>query len=150
MSTRDTSSPAAALQRLAEKQPEHVLLIADGEAWTTKRVATETARIAAGVAAGVRPGERVALHLYNTMPAALTLLACAWTVAGVPDGELGQRVGAVFVLNRDADLDDIVERQAGTGGVQAARTLPPGRVDPRNALSKVDRKSVTDLLSESS
>lgn len=77
MSEPQVSPPVAALLRRASEDPDRVVLVADGEHWTSGRLVDESARLAAGlVARGVRPRDRVALHLHTTLQAALAYLAC--------------------------------------------------------------------------
>ncbi|MET1027319.1 MAG: class I adenylate-forming enzyme family protein [Dongiaceae bacterium] len=56
---------------------DRLALYKDGESWTYRRLLTEADRLAAGfAAAGVRAGDRVALHLANGPEIALAYLAC--------------------------------------------------------------------------
>ena len=56
---------------------DSVAIIKDGERWTKMRLAREADRLAAGLAnAGVRPGDRVALHLRNGPEMAVAYFAC--------------------------------------------------------------------------
>lgn len=77
MSDARLSAPIEALLHLAADDPERVVLVQDGERWTAARVAVESARVASGLARrGVRPRDRVALHLHNTVETARAYLAC--------------------------------------------------------------------------
>ncbi|HEY2430148.1 MAG TPA: hypothetical protein VGI06_14515, partial [Acidimicrobiales bacterium] len=73
--------------------------------------------------------------------------ACA--VVGVPDGRLGERVGAVVQLVPGAAGDG--DRLAAHCGAELARYKVPERwvfVDelPRNSMGKVQRRSLSDLF----
>jgi long-chain acyl-CoA synthetase len=71
------SPPVRALLRQAEETPDRTVLVADREKWTSRRLAEQAGRLAAGLAArGVKPGDRVALHMQNTVEAVLGYLAC--------------------------------------------------------------------------
>jgi len=77
MADRGLSAPVADLLRQAEQVPDRVAVIAGGEGWTVSRLAEQSSRLAAGMARyGVRPGDRVALHMHNVVEAALAYLAC--------------------------------------------------------------------------
>jgi long-chain acyl-CoA synthetase len=96
------SPPVAALLQLAAEMPGHVALVGGDETWTYQRLAERSLQVASGLAAqGVGPGDRVALHLWNTPEAVLAYLACL-------------RLGAVTVpLNTrlaPPELQDLAER----------------------------------------
>lgn len=77
MTERGLSAPVAALLRQAEQVPDRVAVITGDEGWTVSRLADQSNRLAAGMAEhGVKPGDRVALHMHNVVEAALTYLAC--------------------------------------------------------------------------
>ena len=70
-------TPLDALLREAETRPNHVAFIADGTIWSYRRLATEIERTARAMAArGVRPGDRVALHMANVPEMAIACYAC--------------------------------------------------------------------------
>lgn len=70
-------SPVAELLRRSRDEPSRVALVAEDRAWSCAQLAAASARVAAGLLGrGVRVGDRVALHLYNTSDAVLALLAC--------------------------------------------------------------------------
>ncbi|MGH3168343.1 MAG: class I adenylate-forming enzyme family protein [Trebonia sp.] len=69
--------PVRALLRQAEESPDQTVLVAGQDKWSSQRLAGQSGRLAAGLAGrGVRPGDRVALHMHNTAAAALAHLAC--------------------------------------------------------------------------
>lgn len=71
------SPPVRALLRQAEETPDRTVLVTGHEKWSSRRLAEQAGRVAAGLAArGVKPGDRVALHMHNTAEAALGYLAC--------------------------------------------------------------------------
>jgi acyl-CoA synthetase (AMP-forming)/AMP-acid ligase II len=70
-------TPIGALYRQVESRPKHVAFIAGEEIWTYQRLATEAERAArAFIARGVRPGDRVALHMANLPEMAVAYYAC--------------------------------------------------------------------------
>ena len=77
-STNDRlSPPVLALLRQAEDTPDRTVLVTGQDKWTSQRLAEQTGRVAAGLAArDVKPGDRVALHMHNTVEAVLSYLAC--------------------------------------------------------------------------
>ncbi|MFD8723528.1 class I adenylate-forming enzyme family protein [Streptomyces sp. NPDC059629] len=78
------SPPLRALLRRAEDAPDEVALVADGEEWTPQRLLQVSGRVAAGLAArGVGPGDRVAVHMFNTAETVVSYLACLWLGATV-------------------------------------------------------------------
>jgi long-chain acyl-CoA synthetase len=79
MSTQTDTSPVRALLRQAEETPDRTVLVTGQEKWSSRRLAEQAGRLAAGLAArDVKPGDRVALHMDNTAEAALGYLACFW------------------------------------------------------------------------
>jgi acyl-CoA synthetase (AMP-forming)/AMP-acid ligase II len=62
---------------LAHRRPANVLFLAGEESWNARRVASEALQLAHGMlAAGVKPGDRVAMQVANRPEAAVILLAC--------------------------------------------------------------------------
>jgi long-chain acyl-CoA synthetase len=71
------SPPVRALLQQAEGCPDMTVLVAGQDKWSSKRLAEQAGRLAAGLAdRDVRPGDRVALHMHNTAEATLAHLAC--------------------------------------------------------------------------
>lgn len=96
------SPPLQALLRRAEATPDEVALVADGEEWTAARLLHISGRVAAGLAArGVGPGDRVALHMYNTVEAAVSYLSCSW---------LGATVVPLNTRLATPELEDLIRR----------------------------------------
>lgn len=76
-------TPLDALLSRAERAPDATALVAAGQRWSCDRLAAESARLAASFRArGVRPGDRVALQMYNVPEAVLAYLAC-WRTGAV-------------------------------------------------------------------
>jgi acyl-CoA synthetase (AMP-forming)/AMP-acid ligase II len=72
-----TEGIASRIFALARRRPASVLFLAGEESWTATRVASEALQLAHGMlAAGVKPGDRVAMQLGNRPEAAVVLLAC--------------------------------------------------------------------------
>ena len=95
-------TPITALQHQAETHPESTAFIMDGDVWSYARFATEVDRLARGlVGRGLRPGDRVALHLWNGPEIAIAYHACF-------------RIGAIAApLNtrlKSAELDSLLRR----------------------------------------
>jgi acyl-CoA synthetase (AMP-forming)/AMP-acid ligase II len=73
-------------------------------------------------------------------------------VAGYPDKELGQRVGALIVLDGRASPVPSAAEIRNWAGQRLADYKVPERVTvvravPRNALMKIDRAAITTMLS---
>lgn len=78
-----TPTPVDALLSRAERTPDMVAVIADGERWSCARLVAESARLADAMRIrGVAPGERVALHMRNRPELALAYLAC-WCIGAI-------------------------------------------------------------------
>jgi long-chain acyl-CoA synthetase len=95
-------SPLARLRQRSRDTPQRPAMVAGDRTWTCAQLDGGSARVAAGLRArGVRPGDRVALHLHNSADAVVALLACL-------------RAGAVAVpLNTQLttpELRDLTER----------------------------------------
>jgi crotonobetaine/carnitine-CoA ligase len=105
------------LTRRAAQRPDHPLLIwapADGpeKTWTYAAFVQAVACLAGGLAArGIRPGDRVLLHLENCPEALLARFACAW---------LGAICVATNALAAGPELAGLAE----TVGPRAAITQP--------------------------
>jgi long-chain acyl-CoA synthetase len=70
-------TPIEALYRLAQTRPSQAAMIAGDRYWTYARLVSETERLAkAMVARGVKPGDRVALHMANLPQMVLAYYAC--------------------------------------------------------------------------
>ncbi|MCA6110881.1 class I adenylate-forming enzyme family protein [Bradyrhizobium cenepequi] len=61
----------------AQARPKSTAFIFHGEAWTYERISTESGALARGMAArGVKPGDRVALHMMNRPEFIIAYYAC--------------------------------------------------------------------------
>ena len=94
--------PVDGLRLDALPRTDTLVFISNNDPWTLARLAWEVDRFAAGlVAFGIRPGERVALHLRNGREIAIGYLACF-------------RIGAVAApLNlrfKQPELEDVLRR----------------------------------------
>ncbi|MBV8458123.1 MAG: acyl--CoA ligase [Acetobacteraceae bacterium] len=70
-------APISMLDQWAKSRPRHVAFIARNEIWTYQRLAAEADRAARGfLARGVRPGDRVALHMANLPEMIVAYYAC--------------------------------------------------------------------------
>jgi long-chain acyl-CoA synthetase len=72
-----TASPLSVLSERAIAAPDEIVLIAGDTRWTAGSLLHGTQRLAAALASrGVRPGDRVAIHMYNIAETAIAYLAC--------------------------------------------------------------------------
>ena len=70
-------TPIAALIQQAQARPKATAFIFHGKVWTYEKIATESERLARGmVARGVKPGDRVALHMMNRPEYIVSYYAC--------------------------------------------------------------------------
>ena len=70
-------TPVGALMHQAQTRPRSAAFVFHDEAWTYQRLAIEAEQLARGMAArGVRPGDRVALHLLNRPETIVAYYAC--------------------------------------------------------------------------
>src|SRR6201994_1266283 len=70
-------TPLQALSLQARLRPEGTAFIFHDEVWTYKRLAEQSEQVAHGlVANGVRPGDRVALHMLNRPEIIVAYYAC--------------------------------------------------------------------------
>jgi long-chain acyl-CoA synthetase len=70
-------TPISALFRQADNRPDHAAFTAAGEVWSYRRLATEAERLAWALhELGLRPGDRVALHMMNLPELAVAYYAC--------------------------------------------------------------------------
>src|ERR1700755_678705 len=70
-------APLQALLSQARSRPDATAFIFHGDVWTYRRLAEESQRVAHGLAAnGVKPGDRVALHMLNRPEIIVTYYAC--------------------------------------------------------------------------
>ncbi len=70
-------TPLQALTRQAQSRPEGTAFIFHEDVWTYRRLARESERVAHGlVAKGVKPGDRVALHMLNRPEIIVAYYAC--------------------------------------------------------------------------
>lgn len=133
---------AGMLGHAAEAFPDRPYLITDDRTWTYRQMADWSASVAAGlVAAGVRPGEQVALVMANYPAfAALKFAIAAVGAVAVPVNILNRRDELAYVLRqsravmlvtmdlfRDLDylamLDEIVPDWAAQGGGESLPDL---------------------------
>jgi acyl-CoA synthetase (AMP-forming)/AMP-acid ligase II len=83
MASSELPTPLEALLARAKRSPEATALIAGGERWSCARLVAESARVADGFQSlGIRPGDRIALHMLNIAEAALAFLAC-WRAGAI-------------------------------------------------------------------
>jgi acyl-CoA synthetase (AMP-forming)/AMP-acid ligase II len=74
---------AGALNRSCELYPEKTAVVAGDESWTYGSLAATADQLAAGLLqAGIRPGDRVALHFLNCPELVLCDYAC-FTIGAV-------------------------------------------------------------------
>ncbi len=133
---------AGMLDHAAEAFPDRPYLITDDRTWTYRQMADWSASVAAGlVAAGVRPGEQVALVMANYPAfAALKFAIAAVGAVAVPVNILNRRDELAYVLRqsravmlvtmdrfRDLDylamLDEIAPGWAAQGGGESLPDL---------------------------
>jgi long-chain acyl-CoA synthetase len=70
-------TPIAALTQQAQARPKATAFIFHGKVWTYEKILTESERLARGmVAHGVKPGDRVALHMMNRPEYIVAYYAC--------------------------------------------------------------------------
>src|ERR1700759_4115744 len=78
-----TITPTAALMRHVQTRPNSAAFIFHEEVWTYERLAVQAERLACGLAArGVRPGDRVAVHMMNRPEMIVVYYACFKLGAG--------------------------------------------------------------------
>ena len=71
------TTPMGALLRQAQTRPTRTAFIFQGETWTYGRLAAEAEHLACGLAArGVKPGDRIALHMMNRPEMIVAYYAC--------------------------------------------------------------------------
>src|SRR3546814_113807 len=133
------------LTRRAAERPDHPVLIwASGEGpektWTYASFVHEVACLAGGLSArGIRPGDRVLLHVENCPEALLARFACAW-------------LGAICVATNAMAAGPELAGLAETVRPRAAITQPKfsdlvaSHVDGLDwiAVTETDRKSVVE------
>ncbi len=99
-----TMTPTDALTHQAKSQPERTAFIFHDEAWTYRRLADEATRVAHGlVAAGVKAGDRVALHMMNRPEMLIAYFACL---------RLGAIAAPLRTAFKFAELAPILQRLA--------------------------------------
>ena len=70
-------TPAGALMHQVQTRPKSAAFVFHGEVWTYERLAAESESLARGLAVrGVRPGDRVALHMMNRPELIVAYYAC--------------------------------------------------------------------------
>ena len=75
--TPTTMTPIGALMHQVLTRPKSPAFIFHGKTWTYERLAAEAERLARGLAArGVKPGDRVALHMMNRPEILVAYYAC--------------------------------------------------------------------------
>lgn len=71
------TSPLSALSERARMRPDEIVLVCGYRQWTAGSLLDKTDRLASALASrGVRPGDRVAIHMFNIAEAAIAYLAC--------------------------------------------------------------------------
>jgi long-chain acyl-CoA synthetase len=72
-----TVLPTEALMQRAQSQPERTAFVFEEDAWSYRRLAEESERVAQGLAAsGVKAGDRVVLHMMNRPEMLVAYYAC--------------------------------------------------------------------------
>jgi crotonobetaine/carnitine-CoA ligase len=108
---------AALIEARARQRGNHPMLIwapfdGAGDVWSYARFADEVARLAGGLAArGIKPGDRVLVHLENCPETLLARFACSW-------------LGATAVLSNAHWMGPEIGPVAKMLGVRAAITQP--------------------------
>jgi long-chain acyl-CoA synthetase len=70
-------TPITALRHQADNRPDETAFIFGDEVWSYRRLATESERLAWALhQRGLRPGDRVALHMFNLPELAVAYYAC--------------------------------------------------------------------------
>src|ERR1700760_2126755 len=131
-------TPLQTLSLQARSRPEGTAFIFHDEVWTYKRLAEESERVAHGlVANGVRPGDRVALHMLNRAEIIIAYYAC-------------YRLGAIAAPLRTAftftELDPLLKRLQPALYIGEAALYP--NIAPTDiALLPCSRRILVDGLS---
>jgi long-chain acyl-CoA synthetase len=123
-------TPTAVLAQRASNTPANTAFIFREDVWTYQRLAKEAGRLSRGIAAlGVKPGDRVALHMTNRPEMIVSYYACF---------QLGAVAAPLRTAFKSAELDSILQRlkpalYIGEAALYpnvapiAPSTLPPGR-----------------------
>ena len=75
--SRSMVTPIEALMQQAQSRPEKTAFIFQEDVWTYRRLADEAERVARGLAeSGVKPGDRVVLHMMNRPEMLVSYYAC--------------------------------------------------------------------------
>lgn len=158
-------SPSGVLDRWVREEPDRTAVVFGKDAWTFRRLAEESRRLASALLTrGVRPGDRVALHMGNRAEAVVAYHACfrAGAVAAPLNTRLKtdalrpllQRLQPVLYLGDDqfhsqvapietdflsADARFIVGGAAGNGKARPWTELYAGALNGEPALPEVGR-----------
>jgi long-chain acyl-CoA synthetase len=123
-------TPTAVLAQRAGSTPAKTAFVFREDVWTYQRLAKAAGRLSRGIAAlGVRPGDRVALHMTNRPEMIVAYYACF---------QLGAVAAPLRTAFKSAELDSILQRlkpalYIGETALYpnvapiAPSTLPPGR-----------------------
>jgi long-chain acyl-CoA synthetase len=72
-----TVLPTEALMQRAQSRPENTAFVFEDDAWSYRRLAEESERVAQGLAAnGVKAGDRVVLHMMNRPEMLVAYYSC--------------------------------------------------------------------------
>src|ERR1700722_7352999 len=95
-------TPTAVLAQRASNTPANTAFIFREDVWTYQRLAKEAGRLSRGIAAlGVKPGDRVALHMTNRPEMIVSYYACF---------QLGAVAAPLRTAFKSAELDSILQR----------------------------------------
>jgi len=125
------------IEARARQRGDHPMLVwapfeGDGEVWSYARFADDVARLAGGLAArGIKPGDRVLVHLDNCPETLLARFACAW-------------LGATAVLSNAHWMGPEIGPVVDMLGVRAAVTQPRLYARVAEHCPNLDWIAVTD------
>src|ERR1700733_15179230 len=95
-------TPTAVLAQRARNTPTNPAFIFGGDVWTYERLMKEVGRLSRGLAMrGVRPGDRVALHMTNRPEMIVGYYACF---------QLGAVAAPLRTAFKSAELDSMLQR----------------------------------------
>ena len=71
------STPMGALVHQAQNRPTRTAFVFHGQTWTYQQLAAQAEHLACGLAMrGIKPGDRIALHMMNRPEMIITYYAC--------------------------------------------------------------------------
>ena len=102
-------TPIQALMQRAQERPYDPVFIFRNETWTYEMIASEAERLARGMAAhGVKPGDRVAIHMMNRPEYIVAYYACF-------------RLGAIAARHEDRPVPAVAPREERSVEIPARR-----------------------------